>query len=110
VSHLARSFPFVSFHQLDTRRRTHKAVVNSLEWSRDGHLLATAGGDGLVRLFDIRTFKELEPLRGHGKEVTCESTVQLNMSNRLGERFVERFLPRDPRPQPSLGTPFIAAC
>jgi hypothetical protein len=28
----------------------------------------------LVRLFDIRTFKELEPLKGHPKEVTCELT------------------------------------
>jgi len=54
-------------------RRTHKAVINALEWSRNGHLVATAGGDGLVRLFDIRTFKELEPLKGHPKEVTCES-------------------------------------
>jgi polyadenylation factor subunit 2 len=35
-------------------------------------MVATAGGDGLVRLFDIRTFKELEPLKGHDKEVTCE--------------------------------------
>jgi len=48
-------------------------VINALEWSRNGHLVATAGGDGLVRLFDIRTFKELEPLKGHPKEVTCES-------------------------------------
>lgn len=47
-------------------------MINALEWSRNGHLVATAGGDGLVRLFDIRTFKELEPLKGHPKEVTCE--------------------------------------
>lgn len=35
-------------------------------------MLATAGGDGTVRLFDIRAFKELEPLVGHQKEVTCK--------------------------------------
>jgi polyadenylation factor subunit 2 len=36
-------------------------------------MVATAGGDGMLRLFDIRTFKEMEPLRGHEKEVTCGS-------------------------------------
>jgi WD40 repeat protein len=51
-------------------------VINALEWSRNGHLVATAGGDGLVRLFDIRTFKELEALKGHPKEVTCKPIGQ----------------------------------
>ncbi|KAJ9110468.1 hypothetical protein QFC19_001594 [Naganishia cerealis] len=36
----------------------------------DGNLVATAGGEGLIRLFDIRTFKELEPLKGHKEPIT----------------------------------------
>jgi WD40 repeat protein len=68
--------------KIDVSRRTHKAVINALEWSRNGHLVATAGGDGLVRLFDIRTFKELEPLKGHPKEVTCESCGRI-ANNRM---------------------------
>ncbi|KAJ9127615.1 hypothetical protein QFC24_001025 [Naganishia onofrii] len=37
----------------------------------DGNLVATAGGEGLIRLFDIRTFKELEPLKGHKEPITA---------------------------------------
>lgn len=50
---------------------SHRAVVNDLSWSPNGNIVATAGGDGLVRLFDIRTFKELDALKGHEKEVTA---------------------------------------
>jgi polyadenylation factor subunit 2 len=32
--------------------------------------VATAGGEGVIRLFDIRTFKELEPLKGHKDPIT----------------------------------------
>lgn len=34
--------------------------------------MVTAGGDGMIRLFDIRTFRELEPMKGHTKEINCE--------------------------------------
>lgn len=33
--------------------------------------MATAGQDSVIRLFDIRTFRELEVLKGHEKEVNC---------------------------------------
>jgi WD40 repeat protein len=55
----------------DHRRHSHKSTINACSWNPDGHLVATAGGDGTVRLFDIRTFRELEALKGHTKEVNC---------------------------------------
>jgi WD40 repeat protein len=55
----------------DQCRHSHKSTINACSWNPDGHLVATAGGDGTVRLFDIRTFRELEALKGHTKEVNC---------------------------------------
>jgi hypothetical protein len=37
----------------------------------------------MLRLFDIRTFKEMEPLRGHEKEVTCGSHQPIENSQEL---------------------------
>lgn len=48
-----------------------KSTINTCRWSPDGHLVATAGQDSVIRLFDIRTFRELEVLKGHEKEVNC---------------------------------------
>jgi polyadenylation factor subunit 2 len=58
-------------------RHSHKAVVNTCKWNPQGHLVATAGGDGLIRMFDIRTFRELDPMKGHGngKEINCQYCV-----------------------------------
>lgn len=56
-------------------RHSHRAVVNACRWSPDGNLVATAGGEGLIRLFDIRTFKELEPLKGHKEPITGTSRL-----------------------------------
>jgi polyadenylation factor subunit 2 len=52
---------------------SHKSTINACNWNPDGHLVATAGGDGTIRLFDIRTFRELEAMKGHTKEVNCAS-------------------------------------
>jgi len=52
-------------------RHSHKATINACKWSPDGHLVATAGGNGQVQLFDIRTFRELDSMKGHTNEVNC---------------------------------------
>jgi WD40 repeat protein len=72
---LLKLSPRVLFLVLDVARHSHRAVVNSTRWSPDGNLVATAGGEGLIRLFDIRTFKELEPLKGHKEPITGKSQV-----------------------------------
>jgi polyadenylation factor subunit 2 len=61
----------------DHCRHSHKSTINACSWNPDGHLVATAGGDGTVRLFDIRTFRELEALKGHTKEVNCAWSLLL---------------------------------
>ena len=44
----------------------HSANIHDLEFSRDGRLLASAGFDGLVNIWDVATGKALHaPLRGH---------------------------------------------
>ena len=62
---------------------SHKAVVNACNWNPNGHLVATAGGDGLIRLFDIRTFRELEPMKGHTKEVNCGCLMGVELTTGL---------------------------
>jgi WD40 repeat protein len=56
-----------------TSRHSHKQTINSAKWSPDGHIVATAGGNGQVQLFDIRTFRELDAMKGHTQEVNCKS-------------------------------------
>src|SRR5262249_36581295 len=48
--------------------------VNQLACSRDGKLLASAGGDGHVRLWDIASGKELRRLDGHKDEAAWAVT------------------------------------
>jgi len=43
----------------------HAGGVASVAFSPDGKLLATAGGDNLVRLLDLATGKEMHRLEGH---------------------------------------------
>lgn len=52
---------------------THKKQVNNVVWNANGNWLASGSMDGLIKLYDIRTMKELEVWRGHNSEVrgTC---------------------------------------
>jgi WD40 repeat protein len=49
---------------------THKKQVNSVLWNANGNWLASGSMDGLIKLYDIRTMKELEVWRGHNSEVS----------------------------------------
>lgn len=51
--------------QLDEMRHTHTATINSLAFSPDGRLLATAGSDFTIRLLDIQRNRELKVLNEH---------------------------------------------
>lgn len=48
----------------------------ALEWNQNGNWLATAGRDQLVKVYDIRTMKELQIFRGHKKEICCKQFNQ----------------------------------
>jgi WD40 repeat protein len=48
----------------------HTSAVTHLAWSPNGHLLASGGGDDVVRLWDSRTGLTLRELRGHGYYIT----------------------------------------
>jgi polyadenylation factor subunit 2 len=39
------------------------------QWNKNGNWLLTACRDQLVRLYDIRTMKEIQVFRGHKREV-----------------------------------------
>lgn len=47
----------------------HKKQVNCCVWNANGNWLASGSMDGLVKLYDIRTMKEMEVWRGHCSEV-----------------------------------------
>jgi WD40 repeat protein len=46
--------------------KAHEGVANGVAFSRDGRFLATAGGDGFVRLWDVATQHELKNLQQEG--------------------------------------------
>lgn len=41
-----------------------------MSWNKNGNWLATGSKDGLCKIFDIRTLREMETLRGHNSDVT----------------------------------------
>ena len=47
----------------------HSDTIFDLALSRDGKLLATAGGDRLVKIWDLATHKEIAKLEGHTAQV-----------------------------------------
>ena len=47
----------------------HKKQVNCCTWNNNGNWLASGSMDGLIKLYDIRTMKELETWRGQNSEV-----------------------------------------
>src|SRR3974377_1345049 len=49
----------------------HKGLVYSVAFSPDGKILATAGFDNVVKLWDFATGKEIRSLTGHTNPVYC---------------------------------------
>ncbi len=49
---------------------THKDESKAVKFSADGRILATGGGDGVVKLWDTATWKELCNLKGHEGGIT----------------------------------------
>lgn len=43
-----------------------------MKWNRNGTWLLTASRDHLIKLYDIRTMKELEVLKGHKSDVNSK--------------------------------------
>jgi len=47
---------------------SHKNTVLSLKWNSNGNWLASAGRDQMIKLYDVRTMKELQTFKGHKRE------------------------------------------
>ena len=45
----------------------HEQDINGLAFSPDGRLLASAGADRTIRLWDTGASREIQALRGHGR-------------------------------------------
>jgi WD40 repeat protein len=57
--------------RLGSMRLRHGSTVYAVAYSPDGKLLASAGDDCLIRVWDPATGKELRRLRGHQNRVSC---------------------------------------
>lgn len=58
---------------------SHKKQVNCVQWNANGNWLASGSMDGLIKLYDIRTMKELEVWRGQNSEVSAHLSGMLNL-------------------------------
>ena len=61
----------------------HKATVMDVKWNGNGNWLATASRDHLIKLFDIRTMKELWVLKGHKKDVNSMLIIPLLINSEV---------------------------
>src|SRR5215471_12665047 len=70
---LALSFALCQLVVADapTELKGHQALVYSLAFSPDGKLLATAGFDNVVKLWEFAAGKEARTLTGHTGPVYC---------------------------------------
>jgi WD40 repeat protein len=76
---------------------THKNTILSLEWNRNGNWLLSGSRDQLVKVYDIRTMKELQGFRGHKREVNSKSRKLLKSANtqELCDRHYMASTPRE---------------
>src|SRR5690348_5294474 len=58
-------------------RHGHKNTVLQVKFNRNGNWLLTASRDQSIRLFDIRTMKDVQTFKGHKREVTGASSSHL---------------------------------
>ncbi len=65
---LAQEFPIETVIQSG-----HFAGIESLDFSPDGKFMVTGGQDGLVKLWDVATFREVRTFRGHSQPVNTAS-------------------------------------
>lgn len=52
-------------------RHGAKNTVLAVRWHAGGHLLLAGSRDQVIRLYDVRTLREVAVFRGHAKEVTA---------------------------------------
>jgi WD40 repeat protein len=60
----------ISANLLHSTLMGHKKQVNCCKWNQNGNWLATGSKDGLIKLFDIRTMREIEVYKGHNSDVS----------------------------------------
>ena len=63
-----------------------------LHWNNNGNWLLSGSRDRLVKVFDIRTMKEIHTFRGHKKEAACKYfKTYLNISYGLNHIDLSTF-------------------
>lgn len=48
----------------------HKSTVTKVLWNGNGNWFLTSSRDQLIKLWDIRTMRQIQSFKGHSKEVT----------------------------------------
>lgn len=46
-------------------------MVGKVTWNRNGNWLISGSQDQLIKIYDIRTMREVQSFRGHAQQVTC---------------------------------------